>query len=343
MSPHRSLMGHCQPTSIDSLGSVEAALQAVGRADHAVIAGTVAPADGGADRAADLGVVLDGGVHAPLRRPVDRSRRAAGRDSRSLTGGPPGSVTSWSLEAQPLRDAEARRFGAGVGVDQPGADAQREQVVVGNAVVAAERVLGVDGREVEIVARRIVVGQLALVAERRVDVEGPRLQRLAKAPAEVAGVALEHQAAVQAEGGHRAAGRRCAVGSAASNWYCVACSCTLGMTNQPGVCQGRLSCASAKARWPLGWPVSSGSASKRCSRFRCSFPARRPDCCGHGARRSAAGGRRAARSAQLTSCRVCHFSARAVTEKLPRAPGQRAVVGQQALRERRTAREKSRQ
>ena len=65
-------------------------------------------------------------------------------DSRSLTGGAAGQRDALVLEAQALRDAELGRFGAGVRVQQPGGGAQRQQVVVGDAVVAAESVLGID-------------------------------------------------------------------------------------------------------------------------------------------------------------------------------------------------------
>ncbi len=105
-----------------------------------------------------------------------------------------------------LRDAQAHDLGAGLGVEQARTHAQRDAARVGDAVVPCENVLGVDRREVEVGRTRVVVGQEALVAVRRPGEEGTRLQGLQEGPAEVAAVALEHQPAVQAEGGQGAVG-----------------------------------------------------------------------------------------------------------------------------------------
>src|SRR6185369_17644128 len=136
------------PAHVDLLAL--APLQSVGGADHAVVARVVARAYGFADRAARLRVVLDRGVDAPLRRPVDGSaEQDVGQPlaDRRLAGQGHALV----LEAQPLRHAETRRLGPDIGVEQPGAGTEREQVAVRNPVVAAERVFGVDGGEIEIV------------------------------------------------------------------------------------------------------------------------------------------------------------------------------------------------
>jgi hypothetical protein len=77
-------------------------------------------------------------------------------------------------------------------------------VVVGDAVVTAERVLGKDLAVAEVRLHRIEQRELTLVAERRVDVEQARLERLrvvhAKQLAHARRVTLERHARIQADG-----------------------------------------------------------------------------------------------------------------------------------------------
>ena len=70
------------------------------------------------------------------------------------------------------------------------------------------RYINADGGEVEIVDATVVIGQGALIAVRRIGIKRARLQCLAKRTPEQAGIALEYQAAVQAEGGQDT-GYRC--------------------------------------------------------------------------------------------------------------------------------------
>ena len=64
---------------------------------------------------------------------------------------------------------------------------------------------------VEIFGPRVVVGQTRLIAVRRVDIERPGLQGLQQIAPQQVGLALKHQPAVQAEGGHSTACRPAAI------------------------------------------------------------------------------------------------------------------------------------
>ena len=161
-----------------------------------------------------LGVVLHRRFGGPLGRPVDGGaqqqvgqafvQRRHARQCHALV-----------REAHALRHAQAQHFCTGGGVQQARGQAEREQVVVGQAVVAGEGVLCENGGEVEVVRRGVVHRQQALVAVRRVGIEGARLQRLREGAAQILGLALEDQAAVQAEGGQHATGGARAVGQGA--------------------------------------------------------------------------------------------------------------------------------
>ena len=92
-------------------------------------------------------------------------------------------------------------------MEQAGRNAERQQVAVGNAVVADKSIVCVDGRKIEILRARVVIGQQALLAVRRIDIKSARLQGLAETRAEIAGITLEHQPTVQTEGRHHHTGR----------------------------------------------------------------------------------------------------------------------------------------
>ena len=79
-------------------------------------------------------------------------------------------------------------------------------MTVGDAVIADESIFGKDGGKAEVVGAGVVVGQLALVAVGRVDIKSPRLQGLAQPATPQLGVPLKHQATVNAQGWHQAAG-----------------------------------------------------------------------------------------------------------------------------------------
>ena len=116
------------------------------------------------------------------------------------------------FQAHPLRDAETRRLGARFRVQQTCRNTERQKIVVGDPVVANKLIFGVNAGEIEVIDTRIVVGQKVLVPERRKYVKRTWLKRLAKRAAKITGIALEHQATVQAEGRHHPAGRGRAIG-----------------------------------------------------------------------------------------------------------------------------------
>ena len=146
-----------------------------------------------------------------MRRPVHaRAQHHIGQ--AFAHGGCPRQSDFLVGKAQPLRHAKARCLGPGGGVEQPGGGTQRQQVVIGDAVLASKGVLGVDGGKVEVVGGRVIHRQQALVTVGRVGVEGARLQRLQKGAAEILRIALEKQAAVEADGGQHAVERTRAVG-----------------------------------------------------------------------------------------------------------------------------------
>ena len=188
------------------------ALEAVGRIEHPVAAGTVASADRGAHRLVGTGVVLHGGIQCPTFIHIDTGTQEHVTEARTCRCSGRRQGDELVLKAEALCNTKAGQLRTRVCIQEAGGQAQREQVVVRNFVVADIGVLGEDGGKVEVVRPRVVIGQHALVAIGRAHIKRARLQRLHHAAPPVAGIPLKHQTCIQAESGHRAVGRTVAIG-----------------------------------------------------------------------------------------------------------------------------------
>ncbi len=164
---------------------------------------TVRHADVGADHALDDRAVL----HARVDRQAPRDGAAdLGQHVGTLVGDRRGTRQRHALRRQvvALADGRAEDLGAVLAVDEARGDGRGDLVGVGDAVVAAEHVLGEELREVEVGDAAVVVGQAVLVAVGRAHVEEARLQRLQQRLAEERRVALEHEPRVHGRGGQPA-------------------------------------------------------------------------------------------------------------------------------------------
>ena len=308
---------------------------AVGRADGAVRPRRIAPLEGGAGAAPGVGVVLHHAVERPARVPVDAgAQHDVGQ--AALGGRAAGQHHLLAREAVALRQPQPHHLGAAFWVEQARGQAAGDEVVVDDAVVAGKGVLGPDGGEVEVVGARVVVGQQALVAVRRVDVHQARLQRLAKAAAEVLRVALEHQAAVEAEGGQHAAGRGAAVGQRAVELVAGGVQLHLGHQKTPRTRDGPRQLRVQEAAVGVGLlrPEAVGTKAREVAVHRVVEAAVVHAAPARGQLRQTVVGRDDGRVHVLQRLPLqCPRAGREIAAR----PGQRAVVGQQARGQRQAA------
>ena len=101
-------------------------------------------------------------------------------------------------EVKALAERGAKHFLA-VGLQEARGPGEGELVSVAEAVAADEAVLGEKLRIVEVGERRVEERDMVLVVIGHEDIEEPRLERLRERVAEPARIALEDQAAVEAE------------------------------------------------------------------------------------------------------------------------------------------------
>jgi hypothetical protein len=108
------------------------------------------------------------------------------------------------LEIVALGNGCPHALRAGVGADEARGETEGQLVRIVDAIPAGKLVLGIDGREVDVLLGAVEYGNVVLVAEGDIDVVQPRFQGLQEGRAPDRGRTLEYDARVRGENRQRA-------------------------------------------------------------------------------------------------------------------------------------------